>query len=187
MSFKEKLTSFLFGSKKDEQAEEVLLTEEEQLPQEDLETPAAAPADPSQLEIPADHPIRQLYDLRRRENGPLPAPRLHMDEDGVLPPELLEKEKNRLQSSLKSVCGTRLKAAKGRTRGKHSKKKAEEAPEEEPLILDARPWFYLSSDKLYAWMLVLPPVGQGEELTRDMIYQGLAAQGISYEIGRAHV
>ena len=180
MLFKEKLTSFLFGPKKEDREEEPLLTEEEQLPQEDPGTPAAAPEDPSQLEIPADHPIRQLHDLRRRENGPLPAPRLHMDEDGVLPPELLEKEKNRLQSSLKSVCGTRLKAAKGRTRGKHSKKKAEEAPEEEPLILDARPWFYLSSDKLYAWMLVFPPVGQGEELTRDMIYQALAAQGISY-------
>ena len=180
MLFKEKLTSFLFGPKKEDREEEPLLTEEEQLPQEDPGTPAAAPEDPSQLEIPADHPIRQLHDLRRRENGPLPAPRLHMDEDGVLPPELLEKEKNRLQSSLKSVCGTRLKAAKGSTRGKHSKKKAEEAPEEEPLILDARPWFYLSSDKLYAWMLVFPPVGQGEELTRDMIYQALAAQGISY-------
>ena len=185
MLFKEKLTSFLFGPKKENREEEPLLTEEEQLPQEDPGTPAAAPEDPSQLEIPADHPIRQLHDLRRRENGPLPAPRLHMDEDGVLPPELLEKEKNRLQSSLKSVCGTRLKAAKGRTRGKHSKKKAEEAPEEEPLILDARPWFYLSSDKLYAWMLVFPPVGQGEELTRDMIYQALAAQGISYGLNTA--
>ena len=185
MLFKEKLTSFLFGPKKEDREEESLLTEEEQLPQEDPGTPAAAPEDPSQLEIPADHPIRQLHDLRRRENGPLPAPRLHMDEDGVLPPELLEKEKNRLQSSLKSVCGTRLKAAKGRTRGKHSKKKAEEAPEEEPLILDARPWFYLSSDKLYAWMLVFPPVGQGEELTRDMIYQALAAQGISYGLNTA--
>ena len=91
MLFKEKLTSFLFGPKKEDREEEPLLTEEEQLPQEDPGTPAAAPEDPSQLEIPADHPIRQLHDLRRRENGPLPAPRLHMDEDGVLPPELLEK------------------------------------------------------------------------------------------------
>lgn len=180
MSFKEKLASFLFGPKKEDPAEEALLTEEEHIPQEDSGTPAAAPEDPSRLEIAADHPIRQLYDLRRKESGPLSSPRLYMDEDGILSPELLEKEKNRLQASLKSVCGTRLKAAKGRTRGKHSKKKAEEAPEEEPLILDARPWFYLSSDKLFAWMVVFPPVGDGEDLSRDMIYQALAAQGISY-------
>ena len=63
MLFKEKLTSFLFGPKKEDREEESLLTEEEQLPQEDPGTPAAAPEDPSQLEIPADHPIRQLHDL----------------------------------------------------------------------------------------------------------------------------
>lgn len=185
MSFKEKLTSFLFGAKREDPAEEALLAEEEHIPQEDLGTPEAAPEDPSQLEIPSDHPIRQLYDLYRRENGPLPSPHLYMDEDGVLPPELLEKEKSRLQSSLKSVCGTRLKAAKGRTRGKHSKKKAEETPEEEPLILDARPWVHLSSDKLYAWMLVFPPVGQGAELSRDMMDRALADHGVSYGLNTA--
>lgn len=161
MSFKEKLSSFLFGSKKEEQAEEASFTEQEHTPQENPEAPAATPEDPSRLEIPEDHPIRQLYDLRRREDGPLPTPHLYMDEEGLLPPELMEKEKNRLQSSLKSVCSTRLKASKGRTRGKHSKKKAEEEdPEEEPLALDARPWFHLSSDKIYAWMLVFPPSGR---------------------------
>ena len=35
MLFKEKLTSFLFGPKKEDREEESLLTEEEQLPQED--------------------------------------------------------------------------------------------------------------------------------------------------------
>ena len=187
MSFKEKLSSFLFGSRKEEQTEETPFTEQERVPQEeDPETPAAASDDSSRLEIPADHPIRQLYDLRRQENGPLPMPHLYMDEEGQLPPELLEKEKNRLQSSLKSVCGTRLKAAKGRTRGKHSRKKTEEeAEEEEVLALDARPWFYLSSDKLYAWMLVFPPVGPGAEVTRDMIFQALEEQGISFGVNTA--
>ena len=183
MSFKEKLSSFLFGSKKEEQAEEASFTEQEHTPQENPEAPAATPEDPSRLEIPEDHPIRQLYDLRRREDGPLPTPHLYMDEEGLLPPELMEKEKNRLQSSLKSVCSTRLKASKGRTRGKHSKKKAEEEdPEEEPLALDARPWFHLSSDKIYAWMLVFPPVGPGAEVSRDMIFKALEEQGISYGV-----
>ncbi|WP_299965289.1 DUF342 domain-containing protein [uncultured Oscillibacter sp.] len=189
MSFKDKLSSFLFHPKKEELPEEALPEELERTAQEIPEAPAAAPDDPTRLEIPSDHPIRQLHELRQKESGALPYPHLCMDEDGVLPPELLEKEKNRLQSSLKSVCGTRWKAAKGRTRGKHSKKKAEseaaaEAPEEQ-LIMDARPWFHLSSDKIYAWMLIFPPVGAGAEVSRDMIYQALAAQNISFGLNTA--
>ncbi len=188
MSFKDKISSLLFGAKKEEPADETLLTEQEhKIPETVPEIQTATPNDPSRLEIPADHPIRQLHELRQKESGPLPYPRLCMDEDGVLPPELLEKEMNRLQSSLKSVCGTRLKGTKGRIRGKHSKKKAETEAEteEDQLVMDARPWFFLSSDKIYAWMLVFPPVGPGAELTRDMIYQALTAQGISYGLETA--
>ncbi len=187
MSFKDKISSFLFRPKNEEQTDETILTEQEHVPQEVPEPQEAAPDDPTRLEMPADHPIRQLHELRQKEAGPLPYPRLYMDEDGTLPAELLDKEKNRLQSSLKSVCGTRLKTAKGRTRGKHSKKKAEAEPEAEgeQLVLDARPWFHLSSDKIYAWMLIFPPVGKGAEVTRDMIYQALAAQGVSFGLNTA--
>ncbi len=185
MSFKDKISSLLFSSKKDEPADDTPFAEPEHASQETPETPAAVPSDPSQLELPMDHPIRQLHELRRGEAGSLPSPRLFMDEDGILPPELLEKEKSRLQTSLKNVCATRLKAAKGRTRGKHSKKKEEEEPAEEALVMDARPWFYLSSDKIYAWMLVFPPVGQGEEVSRDMIYRALSAQGICFGLQTA--
>ncbi len=188
MSFKDKLSSILFRSKKEEEAEEAVLEEQEHTRQESQAVPEAAPNDPACLDIAPDHPIRQLHELRQKESGGPPLPRLCMDEEGALPPELLEKEKNRLQSSLKSVCATRLKAAKGRTRGKHSKKKAEEAGEEAgeaQLIMDARPWFHLSSDKIYAWMLIFPPVGPGAEVTRDMIYQALAAQNISYGLDTA--
>lgn len=181
MSLKDKISSLLFRPKREEeQAEEAVLPNQEHPLQETPDAPEAANGDPSQLELPADHPIRQLHDLRQNENGPLPSPRLLMDEGGVLPPDVMEKEKNRLQASLKNVCGTRWKAVKSSTRGKHGKKKAEEEPEEEPLMMDARPWFHISSDKLYAWMLVFPPIGQGAELSRDMIYQALAAQGISF-------
>lgn len=184
MSFKDKLSSLLFGFIKKEPTDDAPLTEPESVPQAIPETLETVPSDPSQLELPMDHPIRQLHDLRRQEAGPLPGPRLYMDEDGILPPEVLEKEKSRLQSSLKSVCGTRLKAAKGRTRGKRSKKKEEDAGEE-ALVMDARPWFYLSSDKIYAWMLIFPPVGPGEEFSRDMIYQTLSEQGICFGLQTA--
>ena len=183
MSFKDKITSFLFRSKPGGEPDEPLHAEEEPQFQAAPEPPPPA-ADPSLLEIPADHPIRNLYDLWRSEEGQAPPLRLCMDEDGVLSQEVLDKEKNRLQSSLKSLCTTRWKTAKGRSRGKHSKKKEEEA-EEEAVILDARPWIHISSDKLYAWMLVLPPVGGGEELSRDMLYRTLSDQNISYGLDQA--
>ena len=183
MSLKDKISSLLFRPKREEeQAEEAVLPNQEHPLQETPDAPEAANGDPSQLELPADHPIRQLHDLRQNENGPLPSPRLLMDEEGVLPPDVMEKEKNRLQASLKNVCGTRWKAVKSSTRGKHGKKKAEEEPEEEPLMMDARPWFHISSDKLYAWMMLFPPTGNGQELSRDMIYEALLDQGILFGV-----
>ncbi len=180
MSIKDKITSFLFGSKAQDTPKEELLPEEEYSPQEIQEAQEEIPSDPSLLEVPMEHPIRQLYKLYQSETGThIPPPHLCMDEDGVLPPEMIAKEKNRLQSSLKNVCASRLKTAKGRSRGKHSKKKAE-GEEEEALVLDARTWFFLSSDKLYAWLVVFPPVGAGADLSRDMLYQNLEAQGICY-------
>lgn len=185
MSIKDKITSFLSGFKTQAIPKEELLAEEESMPQETEETPAEIPGDPSLLEIPMDHPLRQLHKLYQSETGiHLPPPRLCMDENGAIPLETITKEKNRLQSSLKNVCASRLKAAKGRNRGKHSKKKAEDE-EEEPLAVDARTWFFFSSDKLYAWMVVFPPVGAGEELTRDMLYQNLDAQGICFGLDTA--
>lgn len=142
--------------------------------------PEAVPEDPSLLDVPADHPIRQLYSIRQQEAHGLSPIRLCMDEDGTFPPEIIAKEKNRLDASLKNVCASRLRSAKGRSRGKHNKKKPD--TEEEPLILDARPWFFLSSDKLYAWMVAFPPIGPGTELSREMIYQELSEHGISFGV-----
>ena len=123
MSWKEKIASLLFGSHGEENADEALPAEREYTPPEAEKPPAFE--DPSQLELPQDHPIRQLYSLRQQESGNLPPIRLYMDEDGSLPQDMIAKEKNRLQSSLKNVCGSRLKAVKGRTRGKHSRKRSE--------------------------------------------------------------
>lgn len=179
MPFKDKIASFLFGSKSS--GEPALQEEETSAPQDPPPSQAAASNDPSVLELPADHPLHRLWELWQQQAGPLPALRLCMDEDGVLPPALPAKEKPRLQSALKALCSTRWKLAQSQA-GK-GRKKAE--PEDVPLVLDAYPWIFLSSDKLYAWMLVLPPVGPGAELSRDMVYQALAAQGISYGLDTA--
>ena len=183
MSLKDKIASFFFSSNSKEEETEELFLEEQPVPSAAPESPETVIADPSLLEIPADHPIRSLCELWKTQSGQAPGLRLSMDEDGALPSDLVSKEKNRLQSSLKSVCSSRWKSTKGRVRGKHNKKKAEE--EDEPIVLDARPWFFLSSDKLCAWMLVFPPVGEGAELSREMLQQSLSAQGICFGLDMA--
>lgn len=177
MSIKEKITSLLFSPKPKKTAEG-----EEELPQtwaeETAEPPVTGILDQSLLELPAEHPINRLYDQRRKEHGYLPSPRICLDEDGVLPEEMVLKERNRLQTILKGACLARMKEARGKDQVKKKKEEAQEGPP----VLEAKPFFFLSADKLFAWMIVFPPVGEGAELTRELIYQAMITQGISYGV-----
>ncbi len=196
MSIRKKLKSLLFNPAPEKEAEN-----------EPVHTVQAAPAggsqeelsfnnlNPALLELPQEHPLYQLYQMSRKTMGQLPAPRICLDEDGTLPPEVVKREKNRLRSVLNKACTMRLKEIRGR-RNKPPEKakdkaknneKQEEKPdskqkknEPEAVSLDALPCFFLSADKLYAWLFVFPPVGKGKELTRNLLYQALAERGILY-------
>ena len=65
----------------------------------------------------------------------MPAPRICLDEEGILPPELVKKELNRLRSFLSSACGARLKQAKGKKPGKNRKKEKEDGPRKSQRLL----------------------------------------------------
>ncbi|MDE7004271.1 MAG: FapA family protein [Oscillospiraceae bacterium] len=182
MSIKKKIASILFGQKSEETKEERPRPQAEQPEQEPAETLDFVQEDPALIKLPGEHPLYQLYNLRRKEAGGLPAPRLSMDEDGVLPAEMIRKEKSRLESALRNACNFRLKSTKNNGNKRKKEKKEEEEEEAKPQGLDAFPWFFLSSDKLYAWMLVLPPTGQGRPLSRDILFQSLDEQGISYGV-----
>ena len=186
MSLKEKLTSILFGRKQEElPEEEEQRTGAEQPEGASTELPPRQEEDPSLIKLPGEHPLLQLYSMRRREVGHLPTPWLCMDEDGGLPPELIRKEKSRLEGGLKNVCSFRLRSMKNdQNRRNKDKKEADEAAGEEaaPQGLDALPWFFISADKLYAWVLVFPPTGNGQELTRDILLRAMEEQGISYGV-----
>ena len=180
MSLKDKIASILFGSQaENENAVKEPGTEREQPRDESAEVPSFAAEDPSLIKLPGEHPLLQLYGLRRKEAGALPAPRLCMDEDGVLPEELIRREKGRLQNALKNVCNFRLRSMKSNAT---RRKKDEEEAERDPEGLDALPWFFVSSNKLYAWVMVFPPTGEGQELTRETFYQALKEQGIVYGV-----
>ncbi len=95
MSIKDKITAFLFGSRARDEA----VPEAEAAPRVQAEPGPAAAAASSfgamVVEMPPEHPIHQLYDLRRKEAGPLPHIRLTLDGEGTLPEELLHKESGR--------------------------------------------------------------------------------------------
>ena len=182
MSIKDKIASILFGAKvKDAAAVEQPDTQQEQPEEQAPEIPSFAAEDPALIKLSGEHPLLQLYGLRRREAGPLPAPRLCMDEDGVLPEDLIRQEKGRLQTALRNACNSRLKLIKS-SENRNKKGKTDEGIEYVPEGLDTLPWFFISLDKLYVWMMVFPPVGEGKELTREMLYQAMQNQGITYGV-----
>ena len=190
MSIKDKFSNLLFGEKPEEQ--KAAPEEPEAAPEELPEASSSTAFSLSLLELPEDHPIYHLHSRRRHEAGYLPAPRICLDESGMLPPETVRKELERLRPALASACSARLKAAQDsappkREGRKEKKKDAGQEPERQepvPVALDAGPFVYLSANKLYAWMLVFPPVGEGEELTQEMLDGALSGQGVRYGLDR---
>ena len=181
MSLKDKLTSLLFRSKPEATAEEE--REEQGYVMEAFSEPSVIPGlDPSILELSADHPIRQLYTMRRKDVGYLPAIRICLDNDGSLPEDLVQREKERLKTLLTSVGTARLKQIRGKNKPKKDPKKKDAAEDDGPLSLDAMPCFFISNNKLYAWVIVLPPVNGGAELSQDMLYKAMADQRIMYGV-----
>ena len=185
MSLKEKLTNILFGPKAEAEPDGETGQDREAAAEETAAEPQSGGfTDPARLELSPDHALFRLYDLRRRKSGYLPAPRLSLDEDGVLPPEMIQRELDRLRSAMTGVCGARLKQIRdGEKPSRSGKKKPDQEQEPEaPLALDAMPYFFLSLDKLYAWVIVFPPVGPGQELSRELLLRTMLAQSISFGV-----
>lgn len=182
MSFKDKISSLLSGhkSRDKEEADVRQMPDEPKVPEiSDFDS-----AEEAVLKLPPEHLLFYLHSIRRKEVGSLPMPRLCMDEDGVLPEDVVRREKNRLENSLGSICSSRLKFVGNESRERQKREQEKEVADFEavPEGLDALPWFFLSADKLYAWMLIFPPSGPGREISRDMIYQAMEVNDITYGV-----
>ena len=167
MSLKEKIASLFRRRTK---------AEEETPAKAAPEIPVAAPKaerDPALLEISPDHPLYRLWKLRRAEAGALPPLQIRLDDRGTLPPGTIGKEMGRLKQALTTIAAAREKAAQPAN------------PEAEAPVLDAYPWIFVTGDKLAAWVLVFPPVGQGAEVSWEMLTQALVSQSICYGIDQA--
>lgn len=162
-------------------------------PQDDAEAPAPhkplklsehqrrnePPADPYEIELSIDHPLQQLWRLRRDEAGWLPAPSLRLDAPGQdgkpFPPDATAAEQTGFKLAVTNSANARLKA----TVPKPSPNPEEEPP---PVNLNAQVIVYTTRSGLSSWVLAYPPVGEGAELTSKDISTALAGAKVAYGI-----
>ena len=109
MSIKDKLTALLRGQQPSGKPPDVEAYEDlASIPQQAPEPSGPGIFNQSLLELSAEHQIYRLYNQRRQESGYLPAPRLCLDEDGALPPEMVHRELGRLRTVLTKACSASI-------------------------------------------------------------------------------
>lgn len=128
--------------------------------------------DPSLLQLPQEHALRRLWNLRADQSGWLPLPVLRLknpcEEHRITyKDDALKKELLRLQVNVTASANKRAA-------------KAFPKQEAEPPDLDAEVTVFVTADKMTAWMLIYPPTGNGRELGQDMISAVLEESKISY-------
>lgn len=135
--------------------------------------------DPFALFLPVDHPLQKLWDLRRSQAGWLPQPVLRLGgktgEPPVIPASEADAELLALKSALTMSATQRLNSA------------APKQPDAEPPDLDALPVVYVSRDKLFAWIMVYPPVGQGRPVVKSSLFSALTAAKVTYGVDQAQI
>lgn len=138
-----------------------------------------SPADPYEIELPIDHPLQQLWRLRRDEAGWSSTPSLRLDvpelEEQPFTPEAASAEQTGVILAVTKSASTRLKA---------TVPPPSLNPEEEPptVDLDAQVVVYTARDALSAWVLAYPPVGEGAELTAKDIDAALSGAKVTHGV-----
>lgn len=128
--------------------------------------------DPALLQLPPEHALYRLWNLRSEQTGWLPLPFLQMrggsgEREAGPAGDTLKKELLRLQVNVTASANKR--AAKAFPKGEA------EAPD-----LDAEATVFVTNDKMTAWLMIYPPVGKGCELTSDMLTHVLDENKVSY-------
>lgn len=179
MAGKNPLLSWLFGDGPEEDPQEG------QGPAQSREAaaPSAPPpkpeTDPFRLDLPPDHAVNKLYRLWREQAGWQTAPSFRFEGpkgETVIPAGQAKQELARLLLTVNASSNQRLNKAV--PKGKGAPPEGEDPP---PLPdLDAQAVAFVSNDRLTAWVFAYPPVGEGEELDRDMLDRALREKQVRY-------
>lgn len=159
-----------------------------------------APAVKVELELPQEHALHRLCDLRlQRAGGPF-RPRLVLEGREDLSQDQLRKELGRLQRAVTMAANSRLKTVTIMEKQAQEKEKAQAASsidqgtlakdqeallrerEVPPLDMDALPFVHIAADKLSAWVMVFPPIGNGKELDQELLENALKDKEVTFGV-----
>lgn len=170
---KEKFIRAKKEESKEEESKEPLFEEAKQ----DFATTSTASS--VSLELSHEHPLYLLYDIRTDKSRNTPPPELVMKGCDDLTEDQLRKELMRFRIEMTKAADFRLKDVLPKITEGESEEEESETPHLEP-SMDALPFIYVSSDRMYAWVLVFPPTGWGKELTKELIFEALEKKKVSY-------
>ena len=170
---KEKFIRTKKEESKEEESKEPLFEEAKQ----DFATTSTASS--VSLELSHEHPLYRLYDIRTDKSRNTPPPELVMKGCDDLTEDQLRKELMRFRIEMTKAADFRLKDVLPKITEGESEEEESETPHLEP-SMDALPFIYVSSDRMYAWVLVFPPTGWGKELTKELIFEALEKKKVSY-------
>lgn len=145
-------------------------------PQESEQNFETSSSSPACLELSHEHPLYRLYDMRTEKSRNTPPPELVMRGCEDLSEEQIRKEIMRFRIELTKAADLRLKDVTPKTSDEE-----EETSFLEP-SMDALPLVYVSSDRMYAWVMVFPPTGWGKELDTELLFEALEKKKVSYGV-----
>lgn len=127
---------------------------------------------PDELELEHDNPLLQLWTMHLDLGQNLPKPCLRLqnapDKPEALTEEQIGRELLRLGGVISSSAHKRLKSAV-------PKNEEDSLPD-----LDAQVVVFLTNGQMSAWVLVYPPVGQGQEVNLEMLENALEEKHVTY-------
>lgn len=185
MSFAKKFLSRFFGSA-DEGAEIHEETQPESTPAALAEEPSAAeiaeePAlpepDPTHIVLPNDHALHQLWQRQADQTEHLPPMQLELTSSDYAELPLSQEELAHEASSFRQLLD---RSAQKRTWMISVAAAAEEIPD-----LDAQINVHLSQNQMAAWVIIYPPIGQGQEFDAEMLSQTLKQFKVSFGLDTA--
>lgn len=152
--------------------------QEYQSPQEAEQAFETSDSSPASLELSHEHPLYKLYDMRTEKSRNTPPPELVMKGCDELTEEQVRKELMRFRIEITKAADLRLRDATPKV---SDSEEEDEIPHLEP-SMDALPFVYVSSDRMYAFIMAFPPTGWGKELDRGLIYEALEKKKVTYGV-----